>query len=167
MDRKIIGQTFRYMRNKIFAELLQSKNIIKALTVESEDFLNAALNKEQLSYIDNPTLLVRKYMYPYKKIFDTATEHRTILSMQLSNFQKRGNNYRDGLLTIYVLTPINLENTAYGIRYDYICDEIEEIFNDTQIGEFNFYGRGDIDIGDRYIGHYVSFKITDFHISKD
>lgn len=160
----MIGQTFGYMRNKIFTELLQNGNIIKSLIVEDKNFLDTELNKEQQSYIDNPHLLIRKHIYPYKKIFDTATEKKTIISTQLSNFHKQGKNYRNGTLTFYILTPIELENTAYGVRYDYIADEIETIFNDTTIGEFNFDSRGDIDVGDRYIGHYVTFKITEFHI---
>ena len=160
----MVGQTFKHMRNKIFTELLQNQNVIKALVVEDKDFLNIELNEEQQSYIDNPFLLIRKYIYPYKKIFDTAVEKRTIISTQLSNFRKQGKNYRNGTLTFYILTPVDLENTSYGIRYDYICDEIEEIFDNTTIGEFNFDTRGDIEVGDRYIGHYISFKITEFHI---
>ena len=158
------GQTFGYMRNKIFTELLQNENIIKSLVIEDENFLDIVPNEEQQNYITNPRLLIRNYIYPYKKIFDTATEHKTIISTEFSNFNKQGKNYRNGFVTFYILTPINLENTIYGIRYDYIGDEIEEIFNNTTIGEFNFDSRGDIDVGDRYIGHYVTFRIVEFHI---
>ena len=158
------GQTFTYMRNKIFAELLQNEKIIKALVIEDKDFLNISPNKQQQQYLDDPLLLVRNYIYPYKKMFDTATEHKTIISAELSEFGKVGKNYRNGFVTFYVLTPIELENTMYGIRYDFVCDEIETIFNNTTIGEFNYDTRGDIDVGDRYIGHYVRFRITDFHI---
>ena len=163
----MIGQTFGYMRNKIFSELLQNKNVVKALVVEDEDFLNATPNEEKQQYIDNPVLLMRNYVYPYKRIFDTATEHKTIICTQFSDFNKYGKNYRNGLVTFYILTPIELEKTIFGIRYDYIGDEIETIFSNTTIGEFNFDNRGDIDVGDRYIGHYVTFRITDFHIDKD
>ena len=91
-------------------------------------------------------------------------EKKTIISMQLSDFYKQGKNYRNGVLTFYILTPIDLENTAYGLRYDYIGDELETLFTDTNIGEFNFQSRGDIDVGERYIGQYISFQIVDFHI---
>lgn len=160
----MIGQTFKYMRNKIFSELIQNENIIKALVVEDGNFLDTVLNEKQQSYIDNPLLLIREYIYPYKKIFDTAVEKKTIISSTLTDFNKQGKNYRNGILTFYILTPVELENTSYGIRYDYIADEIEEVFANTTIGEFNFHSRGDIDIGDRYIGHYISFQITEFHI---
>lgn len=160
----MIGQTFKYMRNKIFLELIQNENIIKALVVEDSNFLDTVLNEKQQSYIDNPLLLIREYIYPYKKIFDTAVEKKTIISSTLTDFNKQGKNYRNGILTFYILTPVELENTSYGIRYDYIADEIEEVFANTTIGEFNFHSRGDIDIGDRYIGHYISFQITEFHI---
>lgn len=160
----MIGQTFKYMRNKIFTELLQNENIIKALVVEDSDFLNIDLNEKQQSYIDNPLLLIREYIYPYKKIFDTTVEKKTIISTQLSHFKKQGKNYRSGTVTFYILTPIEFENTSCGVRYDYIGDEIEEIFSKTTIGEFNFDSRGDIDVGDRYIGHYITFQITEFHI---
>jgi hypothetical protein len=158
------GQTFSTMRNKVFAELLTNENIIKALVVEDENFLNTTLNATQQSHIDDPRLLIRKYVYPYKKIFDTAVEKKTIISTYFSNFKKQGKNYRNGLVTFYILTPIEFEKTAYGLRYDYIGDEIETVFTNTTIGEFNFDSRGDIDVGDRYIGHYVTFRITEFHI---
>ena len=160
----MIGQTFGDMRNKICLELLQNQNIIKALVVENKDFLNVALNDEQQKYIDNPSLLIRNYVYPYKKIFDTAMEHKTIISTEFSNFNKQGKSYRNGLVTFYILCPIEIESTAYGVRYDYIADEIETIFTKTTIGEFNFHNRGDIEVGDRYIGHYITLRITEFHI---
>lgn len=160
----MIGQTFGDMRNKICLELLQNQNIIKALVVEDKDFLNATLNDKQQKYIDKPSLLMRNYVYPYKKIFDTAMEHKTIISTEFSNFNKQGKSYRNGLVTFYILCPIEIESTAYGVRYDYITDQIETIFTKTTIGEFNFKNRGDIDVGDRYIGHYITFQITEFHI---
>lgn len=161
----MIGQTFGFMRNKVFSELLQNTNIIKALVIEDESFLDVIPTAEQQEYIDDPIKLIRNYVYPYKKIFDTAVEHKTIISTEFSNFNKMGRNYRNGIVTFYILTPVILENTSYGVRYDYIGDEIEEVFNNTNIGEFSFDSRGDIDVGDRYIGHYVSFRITEFHIS--
>lgn len=160
----MIGQTFGYMRNKVCGELLKNEDIIKALVVEDKNFLNTTLNDEQQQYIDEPLSLIRNYIYPYKKIFDTATTHKTIISMELTNFKKQGKNYRNGLVTFYILVPIDLEKTTYGIRYDYIGDELETIFTNTTIGEFHYYDRGDIDIGDRYIGHYVSFEVAEFHI---
>ena len=163
----MIGQTFGYMRNKVCSELIQNENVVKALVIDDKDFLNVTPNEEQQDYIDNPTSLIRNYIYPYKKIFDTSTEHKTIVCTEFSDFNKVGKNYRNGLVTFYVLTPVELEKTIYGIRYDYIGDEIETIFTNTTIGEFNFNSRGDIDIGDRYIGHYISFRITEFHINRD
>lgn len=160
----MIGQTFKEMRNKVCFELLQNENIIKALTIEDKDFLNCALNEEHQKYINKPSLLMRNYVYPYKKIFDTTTEHKTMVSTEFSNFNKQGKNYRNGLVTFYILCPIEIEETAYGIRYDYIGDEIEKVFTKTTIGEFNFHNRGDIEVGDRYIGHYITFRITEFHI---
>lgn len=161
----MVGYSFGYMRNKVFTELLQNENIIKSLVIEDKDFLDVELNKKQQSYIDNPRLLIRNYIYPYKKIFDTATEKKTLISTQFSNFSKQGKNYRNGKVTFYILVPTDLEDTTYGVRYDFIGDELEKIFTNTTIGEFNFDDRGDIDVGDRYIGHYVTFKITEFHIA--
>ena len=160
----MIGQTFSYIRNKIFTELLKNENIIKALIVEKENFLDAPLNAEQEQYINQPTSLIRKYIYPYKKFFDTVTEKKTIISTELKNFRKQGKNYRSGRLTFYILVPVDFEKTTHGVRYDYIADEMEAIFEKTTIGEFSFEDRGDIDVGDRYIGHYITFTITEFHI---
>ena len=94
----MIGQTFGNMRNKICLELLQNQNIIKALIVDDKDFLDTTLDDEQQKYLDNPSLLIRKYVYPYKKMFDTTIEHRTIISTRFSDFNKHGKNYRNGLV---------------------------------------------------------------------
>ena len=160
----MVGYSFGYMRNKVFTELLQNNDIIKSLVIDDKNFLDVELNDEQQSYIDNPRRLIRNYIYPYKRIFDTTVEKKTIISTQFSNFRKQGKNYRNGTVTFYILVPVDLEDTAYGVRYDYIGDEIENIFTNTTIGEFSFYDRGDMDVGDRYIGHYVTFNITEFHI---
>ena len=161
----MVGYNFGYMRNKVFTELLQNENIIKALVINDKNFLDIEPNNTQQLYITNPRKLIRKYIYPYKKIFDTTTEKKPILSTEFAKFRKRGKNYRDGTITFYILMPIDLEDTIYGVRYDYIGDEIEDIFTNTTIGEFSFDSRGDVDVGDRYIGHYVTFRITEFHIT--
>jgi hypothetical protein len=164
---EIIGQSFSEIRNKVFAELLQNENLLKAVVIESEDYLNETPTKEQLDLLKNPNKLIRNYIYPYKKIFDTATEKKTIISTELTGFKKQGrNNYRNGIVTFYILTPTLLEKTKYGLRTDCIGDLMEEIYTNTTIGELNFYDRGDIDIGDNYIGHYISFQVTEFHIVK-
>ena len=160
----MIGQNFGFMRNKVCSEILQNEDIIRALVIEDDHFLNATPKSDKQEYIDNPIKLMRNYIYPYKRIFDTTVEKKTIISTEFSNFEKLGKNYRNGLVTFYILVPVDLENTTYGIRYDFIGDELENIFNNTNIGEFSFNSRGDIDVGDRYIGHYISFQITEFHI---
>jgi hypothetical protein len=164
MMAKVIGQKFSEMRNKVFAELLQNKELLKAIVVESEDYLNESPTQEQLELLKNPSKLIRNYIYPYKKMFDTVTEKKVIISSELTGFKKQGRNYRDGFVTFYILSPTQLEKTKYGLRNDCIGDLIEEIFTNTTIGELHFADRGDIDIGDNYIGHYITFKVTEFHI---
>lgn len=162
----IQGQNFNELRNKIFAELLQNKDLIKAIVIDGEDFLNVSPTPSQQDLIDNPKKLIRSHIYPYKKMFDTVTEKKVMITTELTGFKKQGHNYRNGILTFYILVPVDLENTNYGIRYDFIGDTIETIFANTTIGELNFLNRGDIDIGNGYIGHYVSFQIVEFHIVK-
>lgn len=160
----IIGQKFREIRNKIFAELLQNKDLIRAIVVDSKDFINATPIDIQQELINNPKKLIRNYIYPYKKMFDTVTDKKVIITTELTGFKKANNSYRNGMVTFYILTPTALEDTNYGVRHDYIGDIMETIFANTTIGEFNFIDRGDIDIGNGYIGHYVSFQIVEFHI---
>lgn len=63
-----------------------------------------------------------------------------------------------------IFIPTEQEKTNEGIRYDFIADRLEEIFNKTGIGEFEFGGRSDIDINkDKYLCHRVTFHIIDFH----
>jgi hypothetical protein len=163
---EIIGQKFREIRNRTFAELLQNIDLLKAVVIESEDFLNESPTEQQLKLLNNPNKLIRNYIYPYKKMFDTVTEKKVIISSEFTGFKKQGRNYRGGMVTFYILSPTQLEKTKYGLRNDYIGDLIEEIFTNTTIGELNFLDRGDIDIGDNYIGHYITFQVVEFHIVK-
>ena len=160
----ITGQKFSDLRNRTFAELLQNKNLVKAIVVDNKDFLNATPTAEQQDLIDNPKKLIRNQIYPYKKTFDTTVEKKVIITSEFTDFKKQGKNYRDGEVTFYILTPIPLEQTDYGIRFDYIGDLMEEIFSKTTIGEFNFSDRGDITLDSQYLGQYVSFRIVEFHI---
>lgn len=160
----IKGQKFSDIRNKTFAELLQNEELIKALVVDKENFLDISPTAEQQDLIDNPKKLIRNYIYPYKKTFDTTVEKKTMISSSFTGFTKQGRNYRNGKVTFYVLTPTPLEKTNYGMRHDYICDIMEEIYTKTTIGEFSFESRGDFELDSQYIGHYITFKLIEFHI---
>ena len=111
--------------------------------------------------------LIRKQIFPYKNVSDTILKENTFITTMFANFTKsKDKNFISGTVNFYIITSTTLEKTDYGSRYDFIGDELEEVFNNTGIGVFEFKGRGDIDFPkDDFQCHMIRFDITDFHIA--
>jgi len=134
--------------------------------VKGKDFLNKIPSVEEQQKLNNPLNLIRKQIFPYKGISFTSLKDESYITMNFYNFKKKNNNFIHGMIQFFIIIPIDpeWESTYEGSRYDFIADKLEEIFNKTGIGVFEFQGRSDIDIKDGYLGHTVVFDITDFHI---
>lgn len=156
------GQSLTEIKNQIVTKLTADTDLIRSLIVESEDFLNAPLTPEQTIILNDPDLLIRKQIMLTKNITAKTNRDMPYITSAYVNFKKVSNNYQSGIVYFYIVIPNNLEKTDYGIRYDWIGDELDSIFSSIGIGKFEFHDRGDMFIDDEYLGHYIAFKILDF-----
>jgi hypothetical protein len=160
----MIKQTFTQFRNAILNEVISHEGIVRALVIHSKDFLTKTPDKKEQIFIDHPEKLIRQQIFPYKKATSTITESKPLITMEFNDFRKRNKNYVSGVVRMYVICPDNLEQTDEGSRYDYVVDQLEEVFSETGIGEFEYGARSDVNIKDGYLGHCLVLKIIDFHI---
>ena len=159
-----MGQTLTELKNKIMLKIISDQELVKAVVVKTEDFLDTITTNEQNQLIQSPIELLRTQIFPYRSIDLPVEAEKTYITCAFVNFRKVSNVYKNGIVYFYIILPRNIEKTSYGIRYDFIADKLEELFEDGNIGAFELDERGDIDIGDlKYLGHYVRFKIKDFY----
>lgn len=156
------GQSLTEIKNQILAKITSNQNIIKSLIIEDENFLNATPTSEQEIILNNPDLLIRKQIMLTKNITAKTNKDMPYITSAFGKFKKHSYNYQSGLIYFYVVIPNTWEKTNYGIRYDFICDELDNIFSSIGIGKFEFYERGDMPVNENYLGHYISFDILDF-----
>lgn len=98
-------------------------NIVKALIFNDRDFLSKTI---PIDFDRNS--LIYSQIFPYKFIPDTATTPTTYITM-LSKYKADGNKYRKNSLYFYTITHKSLISTDQGLRYDFLIDKIDEIFN--------------------------------------
>lgn len=160
------GQSITDLQDQVFDKILKHTDIVKALVIDGTDFMNITPISNQLILLNNPKLLIRQQIFPYRKINLPSDNAKSYISTAWLDFKKQSNVYISGKVYFYVIVPISLEKTTMGIRYNFIADKLDEIFCNNGIGEFEFYTRGDIDVTDGYIGHFIAFNILDFHINE-
>ncbi len=157
------GQSITELQNKAFLEIISNEEIIRSMVVSNTDFLYATPTPQEKILIDDPTLLIRKQLFPYRRIPTTQDTAKIYLTSAWTDFKKVNTQYKSGLVYFYIIVPISMEKSDYGIRYNFIADKLDEIFYSSGIGKFEYYNRGDIDISDGYLGHFIAFRILDFH----
>ena len=118
----IMGQTLTDIKNRIMAEILKNKNILKALIIRSPDFLTSNPSPDQISLLNAPNKLIRKQIFPYVKTMIPTTESIPYITTRFVSFTKTKMQYRNGIVFFYVLIPVCLENTSIRLSfYRYIC----------------------------------------------
>jgi hypothetical protein len=147
-------------KNKIVSALISNNDLIKALTNNTEDFLDQPL-------IPDVTTTIYKNIFPYKIIPIVQNEANSYITMAFTNFNLQGREFKNGTINFYILCHNSLLRTSYGfLRYDYIVNQIDELFNratDIGIGELKFENMSDFQVGDNYIGCWISYKVLDFN----
>lgn len=160
------GQTITDLQNAVFLNIISNNEIVRALVIDNEDFLNKTPTSEQLVLINNPKLLIRQQLFPYRKIKLPTENAKSYITSTWVDFKKSSSTYVGGKVYFYIIIPISLEKTIQGIRYNFIADKLDDMFCENGIGKFEYYTRGDIDVTDGYIGHNIAFNILDFHINE-
>lgn len=158
-----IGRSLTEIQNKLLGSIIGNPDIVKALVINDEDFLNITPTSEQQYLIDNTSDLIRTRVFPYMKKLTPEIRDRTLIFTKYTNFEKRNSYFKTGEIYVFVLVPVAYEKTTEGIRYNYIIDKIDETFKSCNIGEFEFKERGDIDVDKEYLGHYIKFNMIDFY----
>ncbi|GAV11289.1 hypothetical protein [Paenibacillus sp. NAIST15-1] len=148
------------MKTEIMTRIISNKNLCKALYYNDPDFLDKI-------EINDPYSLLYDRVFPYRRVPEVEDEAKTFINLSLSRFRKIDNSFKDGLITIFVITHTDLVRTDYGIlRYDYIINEIDELFNQKRglgIGKLEFAGMDELYVNKKFIGISVSYKPVDFN----
>lgn len=166
---ELVSKNITQIKNEIISYLINDKELLRSLVVIQKDFLNEdlVLDDETKNYLKNPSTLIRKKIFPYKKGYLVETEKNIMITIEVNDFSPTNDeHYRNGVITLYVLCPVDYEETKYGVRCDWIADRIENIFSTlgSNIGDFTCKARGDIPVNDKYIGHYVAFEMLDYYV---
>lgn len=160
MERK--GQSLTELKTQITTKITNNIHIIKSLIIPNENFLDVTPTPEQEIILKDSTILIRKQIMLTKNITAVTNKDMPYITSAFINFKKDGHNYQSGKVYFYIIIPNSWEKTDYGIRYDYIGDMLDHIFSSSGIGKFEFAERGDMIIDQNFLGHYISFEITDF-----
>lgn len=158
-----IGYSLTDLKNQVLGKLIDSTELVKGLVIDREDFLTATPNAEQALIISEPDRLLRKQIYPFRRAIIANVTDKPHITTGWYDFKKSGNNFISGTLFFYIVIPNSLLFTDYGLRYDYLGDTLEDLFTECGIGRFEFVTRSDIDVDGNSQGHFVQFKILDFH----
>lgn len=158
-----IGQSITELQNKVIDKILKNQEIVKALIIDNEDFLNITPTAEQNAILEKPNVLIRKQIMPYKNITSVTNIDKPYITSAWVNFKRTSNNYKSGRVYFYIIMPNSLEKTAEGIRYLFIADRLDELLSESGIGRFVFDERGDFPIDKETLGHYIVFNIEDFY----
>jgi len=148
-------------KNNIIYKLISNENLLKALVINPEDFLN-----HNLPSGFNPASLIHSQIFPYQYAIDIQDTPLSYITMSFGNYKYINNSFKSGLLNIYIFSHTSLIKTDYGLRYDYILDQIDSMFNKKKVGSFNLELNtgGDFKVNDDYFGCVVSYKFIDFQI---
>ena len=147
-------------KNNIMFKLITNENLLKALVNNNKDFINQSL-PENFS----PSNLIYSNIYPYRHVPSITTDPKTFITMSFTNFDYRNNEFKSGVLSFFIITHSTLASTDYGLRYDYILSQIDQMFNKQYgVGAFrlNLVNGGDLQVNEEYFGSMISYKFVDF-----
>lgn len=148
-----------YKKNIMF-KLLTNENLVKALINNNSDFINQSLPEDF-----QPPSLIYSHIYPYRYIPNIETEPKNFITLSFGNYRYSNNVFKSGIVTFHISCHTSMLQTDYGLRYDYILNQIDELFNNkNDIGSFNLIleSGGDLIINDNYFGCLISYKFYDF-----
>ena len=63
-----MGQSLTELKNKTIVKIISDEELVKALVINTENFLDAIPTNEQNQLLQSPENLIRTQIYPYKSI---------------------------------------------------------------------------------------------------
>jgi hypothetical protein len=148
-------------KDSIMMNLITDDNIVKALYFKERDFLSQSIpvgfNRKRLIYSN---------IYPYRFVPKITQDQSTFITMSF-NFKPCGVTFKYGFIYFYIITHESLVRTDIGmLRYDYIINQIDELFNrsrDITIGQLEFNDMDEFILHDgNWVGAYIKYKAVDF-----
>ncbi len=159
-----MGQSLSELKTKVLNKIINDEELVKAIIINNESFLDITPTPEQNAILQTPESLIRTQVMPYNNITSRTNKDMTYITSAWVDFKKISKTYKNGLIYFNIIVPNEYEKTDFGIRYDFIADKLDSILSNTNnIGEFQFYERGDIPIDTDHLGHFISFRILDFY----
>lgn len=120
----------------------QEMSAVKKLVIDKiqlDENLMKAIGNVDLDFKDHPTpsidALLSNNIYRYRYPRSLESETKVIVSMDVSlRKQINKTQTKEGFLTIYIFTHVNLEDTVYSmIRSDYIVNKFDVLLNNSTV----------------------------------
>ena len=154
------GKTFTEYKDIIINGIVSNENLLKALTINDQDFLSKSLT---ISLKDIPY----NYVYPYRTDPLIIVEPKTIITIAFVNFNFDGVKFKEGKIYFYTICHESLIRCDYGNRYDYIYEQLKNIFNNNRtlgIGKAIMSETGDLSVSNTQMGNVCCLKLSDFGV---
>lgn len=152
------GTDFTSYKETLLYKIIENENIVQALSNNKPNFLDEKI-------VIDPISLIYNNIFPYRLSSKTFTEPKSLITMRFANFKPIGNKFRDGNIYFYIICHNSLVKTDYGLRYDFIFSEIDDLFTNSRdigIGKLELFDVSDLDIDENYMGSVCAFHVTDF-----
>ena len=154
-----------------FDNLSKNKNLILETLYGNDDIVKCLINNNsdfKISTIPNDfdrTSLVYSQMFPFKYIPEIQSEPKTFIALKTS-YKPDGMTFKIGSIIFYVITNQSIISTDNGLRYDFLINKIDEIFNSSRfigVGKLPFYDMDEfvIDSSGKWLGSYICYKTTE------
>lgn len=150
----------REHRNVILKKITDNQRICKYLHYATENPLSMA-------DILNPfKALFKKRIFPFSFSQKILQDTGANLFFNFTDIGAEGSHFKDVMLRFTILSHVDsLYIVDNNTRSDAICEEIEQMFNQTEgmgIGKVQFYGRREL-ITDSHAGYILSYKFYEFN----
>ena len=160
----IIGRFDNLSKNKnlILETLYGNDDIVKCLINNNSDFKISTIPSDF-----DRTSLVYSQMFPFKYIPDIQSEPRTFIALKSRYAPYKENSYRYNTIYFYVVTHRSIISTDSGLRYDFLIDKIDEIFNlskefKSSKLQFNDMDEFIVDPSGQWMGSYICYETLGF-----
>ncbi len=152
------GTDFTSYKDVLLSKIVQCEDLVQAIANDKPDFLTDKI-------IIEPTSLIYTNIFPYRKSPKTIVEAQSLITMRFANFKPIGTEFKEGNIYFYIICHNSLLQTNYGLRYDFIFNELDQLFTQSReigIGKLELQVVEDLDINDNFTGSVCAFHVTDF-----
>ncbi len=140
-------------RNKIFQEICKSKNLVKLLGCENEEYPE--------------DIIPYKWVYPHEFVPETITKTERFINFDISaTIDAKNNTYKDLLIYFFVVCHEDVVRYKGALWYDTVTCELDNIFCEKNVlGVGNTYLISNVPYCPRikFKGRLLKFMVKDFN----